>query len=346
MSFPYTIGDRNSSLFRLLYCLHFLLFCGFPNFKATAEAPSYFYFPPSISFTALFNAFPSESFFVAVQVLIVLSFLLMFIGYRTVLSSAVFGGLLVLLHNFQYSLGKIDHNFPHLVLPLFMAFTNWGNHWSVDSLKKQKTNYNSAYALSIFSMGLATAFFIAAVRKIRGSWLDIDSQALHYVLNKKNELFIDWIPNWFLEMGDWVVVGFELSFLLLYPKARWFAVCGLAALFFHTSVSLSLHIFFIGMPVVYCVYFLQTIPSSQFPIFTSQKKARFLPLIAIAIAALYLFQLVQFDSTFLDTPLLYPLFDGLFNSPTPVFVVSMQLALAGLGIFSLLKYRSGRTEQL
>ena len=245
---------------------------------------------------------------------------------------------MVLLYNFQYSLGKIDHNFLHLTMPIFMAFTNWGNHWSVDALRNRKTQYNAPYGLSIFSMGLATAFFIAATRKIRGSWLDFDSQALHYVLNKGSGVFVDWIPIWLLEAGDWLVVGFELSFLLLYPRARWFTVCALAALFFHISVSLSLHIFFMGMPVVYLVYFIRKMPAVNTSISLGSKAIYVLPTFVVGLAILYLYQLIRSDHTFLDAAVLYPLFHMVFDQPKLIFAVSMQLLCVGLAMFWLVKY--------
>lgn len=323
-----------------MFCLHLLAFYGLPNFKHLGSLPSYFFFPPSFSLGPLLAGFPSSTVLAIIQILVALSFLLMLVGYRTTLSSVTFSITFILLHTIAYSTGKINHNFPHIVLPLFMAFTNWGNHYSVDAVFKRKTYYNSKYTLSIFAMGLAISFAIAGLYKILGHWLETDTQAtLSVVLRKGGDWSSHW-PTWIFEVSDWLVVLFELGFLLLYPKLKWFGYCCLAAIVFHITVSLSLDIYFIGLPIIYLPFFMMRFSTIRLKkarqISTQQGKLALV--LAILLTAIYGIQYVAGDNTWIDEALLLPLFSALpTENPMKAMAIAMQGSFLVWGAWMVFK---------
>ena len=55
------------------------------------------------------------------------------IGWHTVASSFAVAIGLILNQTFSYADGKIDQNFIMVLIPLTLAYSGWGNSFSVDA---------------------------------------------------------------------------------------------------------------------------------------------------------------------------------------------------------------------
>ena len=297
LSYPYSISDRNSSIFRLLFCVNYVFFGWFKSYKEYAEIPSFFYVPPSISISSFTTSFPSTFFFIIVQCCIFAAFLCVFIGYNTRIASFLFSLLTIILYSFKYSLGKIDHDFIPIALPAFMAFTNWGNYYSIDSLKLRKKVINPKYAISVFTMGLSTAYLVAGLYKIKGNWLSWSYQSVYSIIIQRQGPIFDFIPIQFFEILDWLIIAFELSFIIFYPIPKYFKYTVIFAMFFHLSVSIFLKIHFLTFPIIYFIYLLSDIKDIKINL-KPKRFAKPIIIITLLIFTFLCYQTFKFDESF------------------------------------------------
>ena len=270
------IDTQSICIFRIIFGL-FTLFFWWRSYSWLGNVPNTFFSPPVLSIASLFSAFPPSIFFYGLDVCISITVIALTIGVFTRFSTASFFILLVVANSFSYSLGKIDHGFLYLCIPLVMQFKNWGELYSVDyllfnrqkKLEDQKNSHplDNLWLLAVFiSFGFFTAGFGKAI-----SWLDFDLSTSGFLSWLYNGYFnlgrdqllapfvidLDWPLLW--ELLDISAVVFELGFLwAMFSQRSWYIWLTIACSF-HLANCLLLNISFTGNSIVYLAF----VPWSQ-----------------------------------------------------------------------------------
>lgn len=263
---------RNLSLYRIIFCLYVVFFTGIPSFGWINEDLDYFFHPPAISLAGLLDGFPSRSFFMAVSFINLVSFFLMFWGYRTVVSSVVFSCSYIVGANFMYSMGKIDHTLLLFLTPVFMGLAGWGKYYSVDQWQKKPQLMKSpegqphrrALLMALFALVIGFSFFTSGIAKGIGGWWKPGLEAVRYhlyynyfVWHRVNylagyALLID--SHFFWKLMDYFTLFFEITFLAGALHVRVFRYYLAAAVVFHCMVLLLFNINFSNNLIVYLAF--------------------------------------------------------------------------------------------
>lgn len=294
-SFPYSISNRESSFFRLTYGLYVILFIGLPFNLEFASYPSIFFFPPPFSLANITDTFLNESLWTGLHVIIYFPFWFMILGFKTKVSTIIYVSSMVVFKSYVYSIGKVDHDFQLIILPLFMLFTGWGDFFSIDSMlrKVKRPRQPSSVPLSAFAIALSISYLIAGFYKIKGNWLDISTQAIAHII-AHDQRAIQELPKIIssqvlFEAADWLIVLFEVAFVFCYPKPNLFRPLLLIAILFHTSVLLLMGIHFRGLPLAYLPFFIALLKEKQHLLNGHSFKILLSVLMVISIAQITLF---------------------------------------------------------
>ena len=260
----YNIDSRHLSLFRVFFCLYAILIQGIPTYLWISSNHVLPFFPPEISFGIFFKTLPSTFFFGAITLLIYLLFSCLLFGLFTKYSSIILSILILTGHTFKYSFGKIDHDIFFALLPLLLCNSGWGNHFSLDAIKNKKIDVPKIFSVRYIALFFGYAMFIAGVSKYLGGWLNLDSQAIYYHIFRY-QAFANPTPlassfvikycnsNWF-EFFDFLIVFFEIGFLLAVIKPIIFRFFISAALIFHFTNFITLGIGFLGNIPLYLLF--------------------------------------------------------------------------------------------
>ena len=241
------LGAEAVGAFRVFYCLAMFL-VGFNSYSSISR-----YAPE------LYN--PKRIFFQLLDYFILLCLILLLFGFRAKWTSLILGLALIIGNSFLYSFDKISHgNLLTTFIPLVMAFSNWGARFSIERSDKQEVEY---WPVSLMSFIIGFGMFTAGVFKVVGGWLNPSYQAIKFhvfksFLNLREGLFTGVV----VEMGtpvlwevmDYVIVIFEIGFLLVVFNRKWFQGWIVAAIFFHIGVLLVLDISFSKNVVVYFLF--------------------------------------------------------------------------------------------
>lgn len=255
---------ESTSVFRIIYGL-FLLVAFEPNFGWLGSMPQYFFNPPILSIANLFDDFPSQSFFIAIDFILLLSVIALILGIRARIAGLVFVVLGILATSFQFSFGKIDHSILIYATLACFSFTEWGTRFALVPDKKLKHNYNQQ-AFSLLAVFVCFGFFVAGLEK--GWWwsnLDFNKSGsvrwvydAFYTVRRQYLLapyVINILPFWSYKFIDYLTVAFELSpiFFLLKSRLSW-RIWLLSACCFHLVNTLVLNISFLGNAIVYLAF--------------------------------------------------------------------------------------------
>lgn len=250
----------------LLYL--FLSYGRWFRFEWLAELPDVLYAPvagPGM----LSSGFPPAFFYQTLTVLVVVLSFLLLVGWRTKAVSILLSLVLMLAFSFFFVFGKVEHLALLLLLPLVMAFSNWGAAWSMDANAGRTGSEVQSWPITFMSLLIGFGFFTAGWAKLSGGWLATDSQAVlaEVILRGEGHWLADSLlqiaPDFLWEMLDVLTVLFELAFLpaILWPK-RFRLFLG-AAIAFHGLNFLLLGIDFSFMFIVYFP-FLPDFPAARF----------------------------------------------------------------------------------
>ncbi len=163
---------------------------------------------------------------------------------------------------FTYSLGKVDHTILLVLVPLVLAFANWGDRFSIDALRaKRQAAQQEQWPLRLLGLLIGWGFFTAALTKVMTGWLSFDSQAArgYFVLGFVTQDRTLWLAEWVAahdnrfvwELADWSTVAFELAILLALPWWRAFRSTLAIATLFHLGVCLVMNITFSHAVIAY-----------------------------------------------------------------------------------------------
>ena len=259
-----SVSIESVSIFRIITGFFILLFNG-NSFSWLGDAPRAFFDPPLLSLSIFFTRFPPKAFFSTIEVILLVCTLFITLGIRARLSTLVYVVLSIIAYSFQYSLGKIDHNFLFLALLICMSFSGWGSKLALvpDTLRKSDS---PAKSLSLLSILVCFAFFSAGFAK-GVKWMNVDfskSGSAHwfysgyYVMGRTYMLapLVKNVPFFFFKLMDYAGVIFELSPLLclLISRKSWH-VWLLVACIFHLLNLLVLNIPFFINSVIYLAFF-------------------------------------------------------------------------------------------
>lgn len=282
-------------LYRIIYATFNLVFLFGFNFLWLSELPDAFFAPPP-GVAQIWNGFPSPALLYILNSIVVLSNFALLIGYRTFWTSIIHSLSLLFCFSLVFSLGNIYHIILWLILPLVMAFSNWGTRFSWDELREtvkpcltgrqaQNVKFKTAkviraWPIMLMSLLMGFAFFTAGFAKILGGWLGTEGSAVwqyfvqvHYSVGR-NAYLSEWVTQInspiFWESLDWVVVLFEFGFLLAVFRASLFRVFCVLGVFFHLGILLILDISF----AIHLVVFLLFIPWQEIRLFQPSNLSR------------------------------------------------------------------------
>ena len=241
----------------------FLLWFNFNTFGWLKLTPQSFFSPPLISISILFPHIPGGSFFIVIDILLLLCLIFITLGIKTKLSCLCYAVLYVFSASFQFSFGKIDHSIFIPVLMLVMAFSGWGKKLALLPEKTSETTTQKAY--SLLAVLLCFGFFSAGFDKAF-NWINFDLSQNgtgswyypgYYTLGRVYLLapYFVHFPAWGFKIMDFTAVAFELSsvFFLLRGKTTWRFYLFIASVFHFTNL-LILNIPFLNLAIYYLAF--------------------------------------------------------------------------------------------
>lgn len=246
---PFTALDL--AIYRIIYVIAVLAIA--PDLEWLAGYPEWMYRAP-LGPLQLISAFPSETTLIALELLRTLALVLLAVGLWTRWASIAVGLILFITFGLNYSLGKVDHTILLVLIPVVLAFSNWGDRLSVDAIRSASRHPQTTpqWPLRFLALLIGLSFSEAALVKLGTGWLDLSSQA---VRGHFRETFISirpdtWLSSWAFEFSfapawellDWMTVALEFSLLLTVPWWRAFRITLAFATIFHLGVLLIMNI--------------------------------------------------------------------------------------------------------
>ena len=265
-----SVSDEGASLFRIVYAIYVFLIA-MPTFSWVGEVPQGLYEPPPWSFAGFFHGFPPTAFFKGIDLILPVLLLAVGLGVRARIAGLLFALIAIVGSSFAYSLGKIDHDILFYMVPVCMAFSNWGvgNALVPD---RTKPGFGHAILACLIAFGLFTAGLEKAY-----VWLDADlgtSGFMSWFVSGYYDLGRDYLlaplvlkldPRLF-EMADYTAVVFELSgFFFLLAGRRWWLSWLTAACAFHLVNTLLLNIAFVNYAPVYGCFLIPFVMKKMSP---------------------------------------------------------------------------------
>ena len=235
------------------------------QFDSVASLPDALYLPPPGPMQWV-SGFPSPLVFDVLHGALYLSLTALLFGYRTRIASIATTLLLLIGSGWFFSAGKVNHTMLFVLLPLVMAFSNWGAAFSLDARLRNRSDTSpvASWPLTLAALLTGFAMFTAGLPKILGGWLDPSTQAVQsrvidqFFVHERQDLLapvaLRLDAPWLWEMLDWATVLFEVGFLIaiLYPlSTRLFAA---GAVLFHTGVMLIMNIAFLPNLPIYAAF--------------------------------------------------------------------------------------------
>lgn len=354
----WSFSPQALGLFRIFYAL-FVLFIIMPSqppyvyYGFLTDLPQELFFPPP-GIMMLFGGFPPAWFFNGIELLLVISLTAVLLGWKTTFFSVLTGLLILTGNGFSFSMGKINHDLMLPLVPLLMAFSNWGARFSIDSSASATARKVQNWPVVLLSLFLGYMMMTAGFAKLLGGWLDISTHATyghllnqHFVNGRTGLLsgfFIGFEQPAFWVMLDYATIIFEIGFLpaVFFPRVFRFFV-GLAVIF-HFSVMVMLNISFLPNLGAYSLFLINwnciarnrpALMSRITQFFKQLRQVYLLPRLSLAAAAAAFFYVFNSPLVLLDDLVEFPS-DLLFHE---VVVLSLYFLLS-LGVIITMLYKS------
>lgn len=257
---PFTSSDLG--IYRIIYAVAALFTV--PDISWVSEYPDFMFQAPPGPLWML-SGFPSPTVLLGLEILRSLTLIMLALGIWTRYVSIAAWVMLSLTYGLTFTLGKIDHTILLVIVPLVLAFANWGDRYSIDALRRNhEPSPQSQWPMRLLALLIGWAFFAAAMTKLLTGWLSPSSQAargyfvLGYLTEDRTHLLARWVAAhdvaaaW--EVIDWMTVLFEFSILIALPWWRAFRLTLAAATTFHLGVLLSMNIDFSNAVVAYAAF--------------------------------------------------------------------------------------------
>ena len=217
---------RDLGVYRILFGL-FVLLEMLPVAPWMTHAPRAFFSPP-FSAAILLSNFPSARWMTFLNVLLAGFASLLLVGWKTRLASLGTGITFLILKTCEYSMGKINHDILIVFIPLIMAFSSWGNAYSLDSEshlgERTMESEHGQWCLSYLALVIGVSMFTAGWTKLTSGWLDPTTYSTygHLVSNYLSVGRATWIshsalffgPSRLWKLADWFTICLEMSFIV------------------------------------------------------------------------------------------------------------------------------------
>lgn len=251
-------------LFRIVFCLFFLLFNGMYSYDYIDVTP--YELRHYISIMNLLGAYPSALVLNVLQGVLFVAVFFVLLGWQTRFFSVFAFLLFVFTFSAPFSLGASSTPIYIYFTFLIFAFSSWGNRFSIDSLNKKDgvSDRFNKIAVVIYLLTFTEGFFLSGFCKMIGGWLNWEHQAMLIYWNT-NELWNmrlgiintkNFVINsrFFWEFLDYaVVIGEMAPFLLVWNKRLLkLALFGIGT--FHIFVWFFMEISFNFFPLMYVFY--------------------------------------------------------------------------------------------
>lgn len=263
-------SSQGLSLYRIFYILFLLGFIGLNTLTWLNQNPDYLYNPPPMSIANLFSEFPSPLLLQSVYFSSLIASIFVLFGFKARLFSLILAISLIVGKTFVYSFGRIHHDIFLYIIPFFMAFTGWGDYYSLDRRKKSvppaqrlprrkdgaitknTEPKNNSWPLAFIAISLGLGYFNSGLTKILGGYLDPNSSAVlhhayvYYIHRDTLVAPLFELNKYFWESLDYLVVISECLFLLAIFQRKLLTLFIGLAIFFHIGNTLLFDISFIG----------------------------------------------------------------------------------------------------
>lgn len=263
----YEVSKEGLGMLRIAASMFILFFLlpgnGLGHFEYLSSLPSQFYNPPPGPLSLL-SSFPPEWVFIAIYTITIASLGFLFVGLFTKSSSILAGLSLLALQGLIYSVGKVNHEIMLPLVPVVMAFSNWGAAYSVDAIFRKKEHKVESWPLVLLSLFIAFMMLTAGIPKILGGWLDPTTQAVkghvlnQYIVKERDALLAEIVMNFdapfFWEILDYATIIFEVGFIAAMFRAGSFRFFLIIAVVFHFSTQLLMNIAFLPNFLAYSVF--------------------------------------------------------------------------------------------
>jgi len=262
----------------------------FGDFTWISAMPDSLYDPPAYSLAILGSGFPSFGVLAVVQSVMVLSIAFLALGKRPILSGCVFCVAFMILSNFKYCFGKIDHN---ILLPIVVLCVAVGGTTSQFKESRLLNRLFPVRTEALLALAISFGMFTAGLDK-SANWIDFDMSESGFMrwfysgyINKgRVYMLADLVPQihpLIIESFDYIAVIFELSplLLLLLGRPLYWRLWLTFACFFHIGNLLFLNIAFILNFVVYLPFLLP----KNLVSFVLQEKVKIILMVTIMVLA-------------------------------------------------------------
>lgn len=263
----YEVSKEGLGLLRMAASMFIFFFLlpgnGLDHFYYLSSLPTEFYNPPPGPLSLL-NSFPSEWVFITIFAIAIVSLGLLFVGLFTKTSSILAGLSILALQGLVFSVGKVNHEIMLPLVPLFMAFSNWGAAYSMDAKFRKEEQEVESWPLVLLSLFIAFMMLTAGIPKILGGWLDPSTQAVkghvlnQYIVKDRDALLAGMVMNFdvplFWEILDYATIVFEVGFIAAMFRAGSFRFFLIIAVVFHFSTQLLMNIAFLPNFLAYSVF--------------------------------------------------------------------------------------------
>ncbi len=259
----YAPSPGKLGLYRMFFVLWLFLFIPFRT-RFIDGFPASFFHPP-VSVVSVFSGFPPEPFFLALDLFVLVTGCALLLGYRTRWASLLLFAAIITGNSFVFSFGKSIHSILDW-LPLVMAFSGWGERYSLDAAlgRAQPSASSAGGPVAIMALLLGFGMFTAGFEKALFGWLGPEVQASYAHAMLYEALGIGWVgpgsirdfeASWLWETADWFVVTLEVGFLFAALHIVSFRAFCTAAAFFHFNNVWFLQITSMSFAGLYPLFF-------------------------------------------------------------------------------------------
>ena len=190
------------------------------------------FFDPPIGLASFVPGLPPPWVFYTLNFVAVTCAIFLLFGRFTRGAALGLAGCLWVGNSFGYSFGKIDHDILIVVAPLVMAFSRWGDAYSLDARDRNARDRGASslrrggagWPPAMLALLIGCGMMYAALQKLSGGWLDLGRYAaLHYLMEnyyqvgRHNPLAaaaLRHTPMALWKLPDLLTVLLEASFLL------------------------------------------------------------------------------------------------------------------------------------
>jgi len=262
----YSISMNGLAIYRMLYSLYVLAAVA-PVALWVPLVPQSYYSPP-LGIAAFFPAAPSREVLWLLNAVLILFSTMLLLGWKTRFSSLGTAFSIILLNTWCYSFSKINHDILQVIVPLVLAFSDWGKSISLDSLKtmsREERRQSIPWPLALLSLLVGTAMLTAGAAKLLSGWLDDDKLCTlghlwticvgDHVESRFGMQLLQ-VQSYFLwKAADWLTVALECLLIVTAVHRRLFCFTLAVFLLFHLGVLLSFGIAFPFNVIAYGAFF-------------------------------------------------------------------------------------------